>query len=227
MGATRAAGVPRAGKSLQPMTTQASGRCPWAGISAPPLAVRWLGDALLRAGVRHHVPLDADGGREDRVPRGDRWLIQAPRTRGARCGGSVPGLVLGNGLGVRHAEHGPAGSLWARGGRSCGFLCEGRSLPTGLVLERESWRGHGAPSLRCHCVVVRLGLDRRNRPAPQISPARARIPRETNLRCLPVLHCVAALCFAAGAARPAPRLIGSLHKAAMGADLAHPRKEPS
>jgi len=31
---------------------------------------------------------------------------------------------------------------------------------------RESWRGHGAPSLRS----VRLGLVRRNRPARQISP---------------------------------------------------------
>jgi hypothetical protein len=62
------------------------------------------------------------------------------------------------------------------------------SPPRAALFEGESCRGHG----------WRLGLDGRNRPAPQISPT-CGLPRETNFWGFPVLHCVTA---AGGAARP-------------------------
>ena len=62
------------------------------------------------------------------------------------------------------------------------------SHPRAALFDGESCRGRG----------WRLGLDGRNRPAPQISPT-CGLPRESNFWGLPVLHCVTA---ASGAARP-------------------------
>lgn len=130
-----------------------------------------------------------------RSRRGRRWLADGPDAMltslpllsfallSGRCGGAfcfVPGQ--------------PAlGSVWPNPCRKAVaawmlpvllVLCEESVRSHGLVFERESWRGHGAPSLRCHCVAVCLGLVRLNRPARQISPAlRAFLARQISRAC--------------------------------------------
>ena len=66
------------------------------------------------------------------------------------------------------------------------ILWGGRSRPRRCNC-RESWRGHGACSLRS----VRLGLFAATS-LPEKFPSAAHVPREANFSGLPVLHCVAA-----------------------------------
>ena len=190
LGAARAAGVPRAFFDFRIPAGPA--RASWQG--APPCGARACdGPCCSRLCVR--APSSMLVGRSR---RGRRWLADGPdamltslplpsfalpprRRGGAFC--LVPGLL--DRPAWRLAGPNPcrkAGAVWML--PALLVLCEASVRSLGLVFERESWRGHGAPSLRCRCVAVRLGLVRRNRPAQQISPAlRAFLARQICRAC--------------------------------------------
>ncbi|SIR71530.1 hypothetical protein SAMN05880557_11797 [Pseudacidovorax sp. RU35E] len=187
-------------------------------------------------GCLHLVPA---GGRLWRLsrnlPRADADGKDSARSAGCRPGGPshrwhlpLPGNdrrcreLLRRDVDADERRRLLAGAGWVHeGGRaSAPGSLRGSVRSHGLVFERESWRGHGRPALRCRCAAACLGLDRRNRPAQQISPAlRAFLARQICRAC----RSSTALRPPVRRARPPP--VGSPHKAAMGADLAPPRKE--
>lgn len=185
LGAARAAGVPRA--FLDFRIPAGLARASWQG--APPCGARAC-DRPCCARLCLGVPSSMLAGRNR---RDRRWLADRPDAvlhsfalLSGRCGGAfclVPGLL--DQPAWCSAGPNPCRKAVAAWMLPVLLVLCGESVRShGLVFERESWRGHGAPSLRCHCVAVCLGLVRLNRPARQISPAlRAFLARQISRAC--------------------------------------------
>ena len=188
LGAARAAGVPRAFELLD-----SSGLCPC--LLARRLAVRCAGfDRPCCARLCVRAPSSMLGAQSP-------CSTVARRRAGCYADFSTAAFFLSSAGPMRRSvlpcpwSLGSAGLAFG-GPNPCRKAVAAWMLPVllvlyeelvrshGLVFERESWRGHGTPSLRCRCVAVRLGLDRRNRPAQEISPAlRAFLARQISRAC--------------------------------------------